>query len=62
MAQKWASPVTPRDQMLLLSSYDDQLPDEHPMRQLDALLEELDWSAWEACYDGHRGQQPPAMT
>ncbi len=57
--KKWAAPVAPREQLLLLaSSFDDQIPAGHPIRLLDAVLDELDWTAWEARYHGFRGQPP----
>lgn len=57
--KKWAAPVAPREQLLLLaSSFDDQIPAGHPIRLLDAVLGELDWAAWEAHYHGFRGQPP----
>lgn len=57
--KKWAAPVAPREQLLLLaSSFDDQIPVGHPIRLLDVVLNELDWAAWEAHYHGFRGQPP----
>jgi transposase len=37
---------------------DDLVPAEHPVRQLDAILAEVDWRPWERRYNGHRGQPP----
>jgi transposase len=57
--KKWAAPVAPREQLLLLAScFDDQIPADHPIRLLDGVLGELDWVAWEAHYHGFRGQPP----
>jgi len=55
----WARPRMARDQMLLFSpTLDASISDDHPVRLLDELLHGLDWSAWEAEYDGRKGQPP----
>ena len=55
----WAQARTPREQLLLYSqSLDEVVPASHPIRLLDAVLSKIDWSAWEAHYDGHCGQPP----
>jgi transposase len=59
MSKRWAEAPAPRHQLVFLSpSCDDQVGADHPIRALDAFLEELDWVAWEAHYNGHRGQPP----
>ena len=37
---------------------DASISDDHPVRLLDEILKGLDWSAWEAEYDGQKGQPP----
>jgi radical SAM protein with 4Fe4S-binding SPASM domain len=55
----WAQPVIARQQMQLFPTLlEDLLPPEDPMRQFDALLNELDWSQWEAAYAQRAGQPP----
>jgi transposase len=48
-----------RDQIVLFSpTLDASISDDHPVRLLDEILKGLDWSAWEAEYDGRKGQPP----
>jgi transposase len=48
-----------RDQIVLFSpTLDASISDDHPVRLLDEILKGLDWSAWEAEYDGQKGQPP----
>lgn len=55
----WARPPYERSQLLLFSpSLDDAVPRGHAVRELDAILEGLDWSEFEQSYDGVRGQPP----
>lgn len=55
----WAQAPIPREQLLLYSqSLDEVVSERHPIRMLDAILSKMDWRAWEAHYDGHRGQPP----
>jgi len=55
--KRWAEAAMPRVQQVLFSvSLDEVVARDHPIRQLDALLLELDWEAWEKEYNGHRGQ------
>ena len=54
----WAQPQTPRDQLLIPHALDDLIPADHPVRQLEAILSQIDWRPWEARYNGHRGQPP----
>lgn len=55
--RKWAKAQMPREQCVLIAqTLDDLVAEDHPVRVLDALLGELDWEAWERCYDGHVGQ------
>jgi transposase len=55
----WARPPQERSQLLLFCpSLDDAVPQGHAVRELDAILADLDWSAFEQKYDGVRGQPP----
>jgi transposase len=55
----WAKAPLRRDQILLFSpTLDDSIGEDHPVRLLDEILRVQDWSAWEAEYDGTRGQPP----
>lgn len=55
----WAKPPQPRDQLVLFPTrLDDAIPADSPVRLLSALLEQLDFSAFEARYHGQRGQPP----
>ena len=49
----------PREQLLLIAtSVEDRIPDDHPVRLLDEILDRLDWSEWEAEYHCKIGQPP----
>jgi transposase len=55
----WAAPVLKREQTLLFyPTLDESVTDDHPVRELEAILSVQDWSAWEIEYDGARGQPP----
>jgi transposase len=55
----WAKPTLDRHQTVLFSpTLDDSVGNDHPVRLLDEMLNGLDWSAWEAEYDGQKGQPP----
>lgn len=56
---RWATPPSPRCQASLIPETLDELvrPD-HPIRQIDAILNEVDWRPWEAEYERLRGQPP----
>jgi transposase len=55
----WAKPGLDRMQALLFyPTLDESISDDHPVRLLDEILRGLDWSSWEAEYDGTRGQPP----
>lgn len=43
---------------LFRPSVDDAIAPDDPVRLVDEVLTGLDWSAWEAKYDGNRGQPP----
>lgn len=55
---RFATPKAPRHQLVLYAqSLDEIVSGDAPVRALAALLEEIDWSAWEARYEGI-GQPP----
>lgn len=55
----WAKPKESREQIVLFAEkLDDAVPANHCVRLLDALLDRVDWSAWEAGYDLTKGQPP----
>jgi transposase len=55
----WAQPVVARDQIQLFPpTMDELVPADHPVRLYYELLSSLDWSEWEARYNGRRGQPP----
>ena len=55
----WARSPQVREQMVLIStSLDDRIPEDHPVRVIAEILEGYDWSLWENCYHGRRGQPP----
>lgn len=55
----WSRAPQSREQLVLFAArLDDALASDHTVRLLDEILGRLDWSAWEAAYDGRRGQPP----
>ena len=55
----WAQPKESRHQIVLFADkLDDAIASDHPVRTLDAILEKVDWSSWEAEYDLTKGQPP----
>lgn len=56
---KWAQIAESREQLVLIpTKLDDVIPQEHPVRIIDRLLERLDWKPLEAAYHGRIGQPP----
>lgn len=48
-----------RDQMVLIATtLNDRIPEDHPVRLFAEILADYDWSKWEAKYDGRIGQPP----
>lgn len=55
----WAEAPMQREQMALFApTLDAMISPDDPVRLVDEVLAGLDWSAWEAEYDGRRGQPP----
>lgn len=55
----WARAPMPRGQMVLIATtLDDRIPDDHVVRVFAEIMAGYDWSLWEAQYDGRRGQPP----
>ena len=55
----WQEAPMNRGQLVLFADrLEDRIPPNHPVRLLDEILSGMDWSGWEAKYDGHRGQPP----
>ena len=55
----WQKPPMQRNQIVLLpTTLDDRIPDDHPVRMLDEILDRLDWTDWENTYDRRKGQPP----
>jgi transposase len=55
----WAEAPRRRDQMVLFApTLDAMIGEDDPVRLFDEIMAGLDWSAWEAEYDGGRGQPP----
>lgn len=55
---RFAAPKMPRQQQVLFPRYlDEVVGEDEPVRTLEALLEEVDWTEWEAAYAG--SGQPP---
>jgi len=50
-----------RDQIALFApTLDSMISEDDPVRVLDEVLSSLDWSNWQARYDGSRVQPPNA--
>ena len=55
----WAKAKEARDQIVLFAEkLDDAVAQEHPVRTLDAILNKVDWTGWEAEYVLTVGQPP----
>lgn len=55
----WQDAPMPRNQLLLFAStLEERIPQDHPVRLLDEILDEFDWTKWEAVYFGKLGQPP----
>ena len=55
----WAEPLLDRERTTIFSpTLDSVIDEDDPVRLVDEVLAEVDWSDWEAEYNGHRGQPP----
>lgn len=55
----WQDAPHPRTQLVLFSTtLEERIPEDHPVRLLDELLDQQDWSEWESAYHGSFGQPP----
>ena len=55
----WADPFLDRTRTHVFSpTLDSMIDEDDPVRLVDEVLAEIDWSSWEAEYNGHRGQPP----
>ena len=55
----WQDAPIPREQLVLIpTALEELIPPDHPVRLVDEILDQLDWSAWEAEYHGGHGQPP----
>jgi transposase len=55
----WAKPPMAREQIVLFApTLDATIAEDHPVRLVDEILGRMDWTAWEAKYNGGRGQPP----
>ena len=53
----WGAPPLDRQQAALFyPTLDETIPADHPVRLLDELLAEIDWTSWESQYHGRLGQ------
>jgi len=55
----WRDAPLPRQQLVLFPvTIEERIPADHPVRLLDEILNQVDWTEWESAYDGRRGQPP----
>ena len=49
----------PREQLQLIpTALEEAIASDHPVRMVDELLSQLDWTTWESQYHGSFGQPP----
>lgn len=55
----WQDAPAPRDQLVLIpKTLHGMIPEDHPVRLVDEILDQMEWTEWEAVYHGRRGQPP----
>jgi len=55
----WQTPPGARNQILLIpTSLEERIADDHPVRLVDEILDTFDWTAWENTYNRKLGQPP----
>ena len=58
-ANYWQDAPIPRQQLVLIpTALEEMIPEDHPVRLVDEILDTLDWTKWEAAYHGSQGQPP----
>ena len=58
-ASYWQDAPMPREQLVLIpTALEEMIPEDHPVRLVDEILDQLDWKRWEAAYNGTKGQPP----
>ena len=58
-ANYWQDAPVPRKQLVLIpTALEELIPADHPVRLVDEILDQLDWTKWEATYHGSKGQPP----
>ena len=58
-ASYWQDAPMPREQIVLFrTTLEDRIPEGHPVRLLDEILDTVNWETWEAKYNGQSGQPP----
>ena len=58
-ANYWQDAPVPREQLVLIpTALEELIPADHPVRLVDEILDQLDWTKWEATYHGSKGQPP----
>ena len=55
----WADPVIERERARVYwPTLDSMIAPDDPVRLVDEVLSQVDWSSWESKYKGNRGQPP----
>jgi transposase len=55
----WAEPLMDRQRTkIFIPTLDAMIDHDDPVRLVDEVLDGVDWTDWEAHYNGHRGQPP----
>ncbi len=55
----WQDAPQPRDQLVLFAeTLEERIPHDHPVRLVDEILDQLDWTEWESTYHGSHGKPP----
>ena len=55
----WQDAPQPRGQLVLFAqTLEERIPEDHPVRLVDEILDQLDWTQWEAAYHGSHGKPP----
>lgn len=55
----WQDAPLPREQLVLFQlTLEERIPENHPVRLLDEILDEMDWTEWESKYVGDFGKPP----